>query len=140
MEKKPKMKGPSKASNLKSYKFMPSKEYVAPKPAKKAVASKPVVSKPVKKLAASKTMRKINLPEVTVTATRIKKSAPSVATKQERVRLLPKGEVNKKSVDSLRNIYGERMIPKEVKRREGEVAFMGPDASDRVKRLMKKSK
>jgi hypothetical protein len=76
MEKKPKMKGPSKASNLKSYKFMPSKEYVAPKPAKKAVASKPV-----KKLAASKPMKKINLPEVTVTATRIKKAAPSV--KQE---------------------------------------------------------
>ena len=99
---------------------------------------------------ASKPMKRLTLPEVTVTATRIKKAAPptpSQATKpkevkaqQERVRLLPKGEVNKKSVDSLRNIQGSRMIPKEVKRREGEVAFMGADASDRVKRLMKKSK
>jgi hypothetical protein len=102
------------------------------------------------KMAGSKPMKRLTLPEVTVTATRIKKaapSAPSQATKpkevkvqQERVRLLPKGEVNKKSVDSLRNIYGSRVIPKEVKKREGEVAFMGADASDRVKRLMKKSK
>lgn len=140
---KPKMKGPSKASNLKSYKFMPSKEYVAKKAASKAA------SKPATKVAA-KPMKRLTLPEVTVTATRIKKaaaSAPAQATKpkevkvqQERVRLLPKGEVNKKSVDSLRNIYGSTMIPKEIKRREGEVPFMGADASDRIKRLMKKSK
>jgi hypothetical protein len=50
------------------------------------------------------------------------------------------GEINKKSVDSLRNIYGSRMIPKEIKRREGEAPFMGADASDTVKKLMKKSK
>jgi hypothetical protein len=136
---KPKMKGPSKASNLKSYKFMPSKEYVAKKTA----------PKPAPKVAA-KPMKRLTLPEVTVTATRIKKAAPSapaqatkpkeVKVQQERVRLLPKGEVNKKSVDSLRNIYGSRMIPKEIKRREGEVPFMGADASDMVKKLMKKSK
>jgi hypothetical protein len=137
------IKGPSKSSNLKSYKFMPSKEYVAKKAAPKAA------SKPATKVAA-KPMKRLTLPEVTVTATRIKKaaaSAPAQATKpkevkvqQERVRLLPKGEVNKKSVDSLRNIYGSTMIPKEIKRREGEVPFMGADASDRIKRLMKKSK
>jgi hypothetical protein len=141
---KPKMKGPSKASNLKSYKFMPSKEYVAPKPAKKAVDKKKSTK------VAAKPMKRLTLPEVTVTATRIKKAAPSapaqatkpkeVKVQQERVRLLPKGEVNKKSVDSLRNIYGSRMIPKEIKRREGEVPFMGADASDMVKKLMKKSK
>ena len=71
---KPKMKGPSKASNLKSYKFMPSKEYVAkkaaPKPATKAA------SKPAPKVA-EKPMKRLTLPEVTVTATRIKKAEPA---------------------------------------------------------------
>lgn len=137
------MKGPSKAKNLKSYKFMPSKEYVAKKAAPK------VAPKPAPKVAA-KPMRKIRLPEVTVTATRIKKAAPAaplqatkpkeVKVQQERVRLYPKGEVNKKSVDSLRNIYGERVINKEFRRSPGETPMIGPDSSDRIKRLLKKSK
>jgi hypothetical protein len=145
---KPAMKGPSKTSNLKSYKFMPSKEYVAKK-ASPAKAPVKAASKPTTKVAA-KPMKRLKLPEVTVTATKIKKAAPAApaqATKvkdvkiqQERVRLYPKGEVNKKSVDSLRNIYGERVIPKEINMGQGVVPLMGPDASDRVKRLMKKSK
>ena len=75
---KPAMKGPSKASNLKSYKFMPSKEYVAPKPAKKAAPTKAPVkaaSKPATKVAA-KPMKKVNLPGVTTTATSKPKLRP----------------------------------------------------------------
>lgn len=102
------MKGPSKAKNLKSYKFMPSKEYVAKKAAPK------VAPKPAPKVAA-KPMRKIRLPEVTVTATRIKKAAPAQESKPKvqpikkqapdtvysQAKLYPGGHVQKYKVDSL---------------------------------------
>ena len=143
------IKGPSKAKNLKSYKFMPSKEYVAKKAAPKTAQK--VASKPAPKVAA-KPMKRLTLPEVTVTATRIKKAAPTapsqaspkpakeVKVQQERVRLYPKGEVSKKSVDSLRNIYGERVINKEFRRNPGETPMIDPDSSYRIKKLLKKSK
>ena len=108
------IKGPSKSSNLKSYKFMPSKEYVAKKAAPKAA------SKPATKVAA-KPMKRLTLPEVTVTATRIKKAAPvdTLATKQaskpklrptyrqapdtipKQAKLYPYGHVQQYKVDSL---------------------------------------
>ena len=116
---KPAMKGPSKASNLKSYKFMPSKEYVAKKsaPAKAPVKA---ASKPATKVAA-KPIKRQTLPEVTVTATRIKKAAPvdTLATKQAskpklrptyrqapdtipiQAKLYPRGHVQQYKVDSL---------------------------------------
>ena len=128
-EKSP-IKGPSKEGNLKSYKFMPSKEYVAPKPTKKAVVSK-VVAKIAPKTS-SKPMRRISLPEVTVTATRIKKPA------DQKVRLMPKGEASTKSVDSLKNIGYGRAIGGSYKERTGNMETYGPDASDRIKKLLKK--
>jgi hypothetical protein len=98
---------------------MPSKEYVAKKsaPAKAPVKS---ASKPAPKVAA-KPMKRLTLPEVTVTATRIKKAAPvdTLATKQaskpklrptyrqapdtipEQAKLYPGGYVQKYKVDSL---------------------------------------
>jgi hypothetical protein len=116
---KPAMKGPSKTSNLKSYKFMPSKEYVAKK-ASPAKAPVKAASKPTTKVAA-KPMKRLTLPEVTVTATRIKKAAPvdTLATKQaskpklrptyrqapdtipKQAKLYPYGHVQQYKVDSL---------------------------------------
>ena len=99
------------------------------------VKTKPAPKKTVVKAKSSpkteKPVRTIGLPEVSVTATRLKKYNPQV-------KLTPSGMASKKSVDSLRSIYGERVIPKEIRRREGEVPFMGADASDRVKKLLKK--
>lgn len=80
---------------------------------------------------AEKPVKNMTLPEVKVTATRLQKYNPQV-------KLTPSGMASKKSVDSLRGIYGERVIPKEIRRREGEVPFMGADASDRIKKLLKK--
>lgn len=97
-----------------------------------AVKSKPAPkSKVSSKLKTDKPVKTLSLPEVKVTATRLQKYNPQV-------RLTPSGMASKKSVDSLRSIYGERVIPKEIRRREGEVPFMGADASDRVKKLLKK--
>jgi hypothetical protein len=110
---KPAMKGPSKASNLKSYKFMPNKEYVAKKsaPAKAPVKS---ASKPAPKVAA-KPMKRLTLPEVKVTATRIKKAAPAdtLATKQaSKPKLRP---IQKQAPDTIpyqAKLFMGRNIPK----------------------------
>lgn len=131
---KPSIKGPSKASNLKSYKFLPSKEYVAPTPAKKAVVSK-VVAKIAPKTSV-KPIRKINLPEVTVTATRIKKPIERKPI-DEKVRLYPKGEASKKSVDSLKRIGFGKAIGEPIKIK-GQVSQYGPAASDVIKKKLNK--
>jgi hypothetical protein len=78
-----------------------------------------------------KPMRRINLPEVTVTATRIKKPV------DKKVRLMPKGEVSKKSVDSLKNIGYGRAIGNSYRERTGNMETYSPESSDIIKKALK---
>lgn len=70
----------------------------------------------------------IKLPEVTVTANRYKKA---------KAKLYPKGEVNQSSIDSLRKAGHGKLIGEPIKR-SGHMDVYGPDASDRIKQLMRK--
>lgn len=78
-----------------------------------------------------KPIRRINLPEVTVTATRIKKPV------DKKVRLMPKGEASKKSVDSLKNIGYGRAIGGSYRERTGNMETYGPESSDIIKKALK---
>lgn len=75
----------------------------------------------------------IMLPEVVVTA---KKTDPK-KYKTAKVKLYPTGTVEKSTVDSLLKAGRGKLIGEPVKM-EGQIAVYGPDASDKIKRLIKR--
>jgi len=83
------------------------------------------------KSAGIKPMKKVVLPEVTVTATRIRKPV------DQKVRLYPKGEASKKSVDSLKRVGFGKAIGEPIKVK-GQVSQYGPAASDVIKKKLNK--
>jgi hypothetical protein len=88
---------------------------------------------PSKKSEGIKPIKRVMLPEVVVTATRIRK--PS----SETVRLYPKGLVSKKSVDSLKRVgYGKAIGEPVIKK--GEKPVYGPASSDVIKKALNKKK
>lgn len=97
---------------------------------KKSVATKSV--KKIEPPKSTKTMKRVMLPEVVVTATRIRKQV------DPKVKLMPKGEASKKSVDSLKRVGYGRAIGGSYKERTGNMETYGPDASDKIKKLLKK--
>jgi len=78
-----------------------------------------------------KPIRKVVLPEVTVTATRIRKPV------DQKVRLYPKGEASKKSVDSLKRVGFSKAIGEPIKIK-GQVSQYGPASSDIIKKKLAK--
>jgi hypothetical protein len=78
-----------------------------------------------------KPMKKVVLPEVTVTATRIRKPV------DQKVKLYPKGEASKKSVDSLKRVGFGKAIGEPIKIK-GQVSTYGPAASDVIKKKLAK--
>jgi len=71
------------------------------------------------------------LPEVKITATRIQKPKP------ETVKLYPRGEVAKKSIDSLSKVGYGKAIGKPIMKK-GEKPMYGADSSDIIKKALKK--
>lgn len=87
--------------------------------------------KPMPKVVVAKKMKRVMLPEVRVTAPRIRKVT------EETVKLYPKGMASKRSVDSLKRVgfgkaIGEPMMKK------GEKAMYGAVASDVIKKRLNK--
>jgi hypothetical protein len=78
-----------------------------------------------------KPMRRVMLPEVRVTAPRIRKVV------EESVRLYPKGMASKRSVDSLKRVGFGKAIGEPIIRR-GEKAMYGTAASDMIKKALKR--
>jgi Holliday junction resolvasome RuvABC DNA-binding subunit len=75
--------------------------------------------------------RAMMLPEVKITATRLKKSKP------EMVKLYPKGEASKRQVDSLSKVGYGKAIGKPIIKK-GERPMYGADSSDIIKKALKK--
>jgi len=86
---------------------------------------------PPKKSASIKPVKRVMLPEVVVTATRLRK--PS----SETVKLYPKGLVSKKSVDSLKRVGYGKAIGEPVAKK-GEKPVYGPASSDVIKKALNK--
>jgi hypothetical protein len=78
-----------------------------------------------------KPMKRVMLPEVKVTAPRIRKVT------EETVRLYPKGMASKRSVDSLKRVGFGKAIGEPMMRR-GEKAMYGAAASDVIKKKLNK--
>ena len=78
-----------------------------------------------------KPMKRVMLPEVRVTAPRIRKVV------EESVRLYPKGMASKRSVDSLKRVGFGRAIGEPIIRR-GERAMYGAADSDIIKKALRK--
>ena len=74
--------------------------------------------------------RAMMLPEVKVTATRIRKPQP------ETVKLYPKGEVAKRQIDSLSKVGYGKEIGKPIMKK-GEKPLYGADSSDLIKKALK---
>lgn len=92
------------------------------------------VKKSVKKIDPAKPikpMKKVMLPEVVVAASRIRKPI------EEKVRLYPKGEASKRSVDSLKRVGLSKAIGEPVKVK-GQVSVYGPKSSDVIKKALKR--
>lgn len=92
------------------------------------------VKKSVKKVDPSKPIKpvkKVVLPEVTVTASRIRKPI------EEKVKLFPKGVVAKRSVDSLKRVGLSKAIGEPIKIK-GQISAYGPASSDVIKKALKK--
>lgn len=80
-----------------------------------------------------KPMKRVMLPEVKVTATRIRKPV------EETVRLSPRGMATKRSVDSLKRIGMAKAIGEPIIKK-GEKPLYGPASSDVIKKALKKKK
>ena len=89
------------------------------------------IKKVIKEIPKPKPIRKVMLPEVRVTAPRIRKVV------EESVGLYPKGMASKRSVDSLKRVGFGRAIGEPMMRR-GEKAMYGTAASDIIKKALKK--
>jgi len=88
------------------------------------------IKKVLKKAPEPKPMKRMMLPEVRVTAPRIRKVV------EESVGLYPKGMASKRSVDSLKRVGFGKAIGEPMMRR-GERAMYGPAASDVIKKKLK---
>jgi hypothetical protein len=77
----------------------------------------------------------IELPEVVVTAQRTEPK--KYREVQEKVRLYPKGEAKKSSIDSLRRAGYSGVIGDPIKQ-SGQADMYGTDQSDRIKKLLRK--
>jgi hypothetical protein len=119
MEKKPKMA--MKKTVVKKTVVKPAKS----KPIKKVSSTTKVVSK------VDKPVRTLSLPEVSVTATRLKR-AP-----EEMVRLSPFGEAKKSSVDSLKRVGYGKSIGEPYRRSANERETYGASPSDLIKKALK---
>lgn len=75
----------------------------------------------------------IRLPEVVVTA---KRTDPK-KYKTTKVKLYPTGTIEKSTIDSLHKAGRGKLIGEPMKM-EGQIAVYGPDASDKIKRLIKR--
>lgn len=75
----------------------------------------------------------IMLPEVVVTA---KKTDPK-KYKTTKVKLYPSSTIEKSTIDSLHKAGRGKLIGEPIKM-EGQIAVYGPDASDKIKRLIKR--
>jgi hypothetical protein len=89
------------------------------------------IKKVIKEIPKPKPIRKVMLPEVRVTAPRIRKVV------EETVGLYPKGMASKRSVDSLKRVGFGKAIGEPMMRR-GEKAMYGTAASDIIKKALKK--
>ena len=89
------------------------------------------IKKVIKEIPKPKPIRKVMLPEVRVTAPRIRKVV------DETVRLYPKGMASKRSVDSLKRVGFGRAIGEPMMRR-GERSIYGAAASDIIKKALKR--
>ena len=89
------------------------------------------IKKVIKEIPKPKPIRKVMLPEVRVTAPRIRKVV------EESVGLYPKGMASKRSVDSLKRVGFGRAIGEPMMRR-GEKAMYGTAASDIIKKALKR--
>ena len=89
------------------------------------------MKKLIKEIPKPKPIRKVMLPEVRVTAPRIRKLV------EESVGLYPKGMASKRSVDSLKRVGFGKAIGEPMMRR-GEKAMYGTAASDIIKKALKK--
>jgi hypothetical protein len=89
------------------------------------------IKKVLKKAPDTKTMKRMMLPEVRVTAPRIRKVV------EESVGLYPKGMASKRSVDSLKRVGFGKAIGEPMMRR-GERAMYGTAASDIIKKALKR--
>jgi hypothetical protein len=92
---------------------------------------KKVLKSVIKEMPKAKLMKRVMLPEVKVTAPRIRKVV------DETVRLYPKGMASKRSVDSLKKVGFGKAIGEPMMRR-GEKAMYGTSASDVIKKALKK--
>jgi len=92
---------------------------------------KKVLKSVLKEVPKAKTMKRVMLPEVRVTAPRIRKVT------EETVRLYPKGMASKRSVDSLKRVGFGKAIGEPMMRR-GEKAMYGAAASDVIKKKLNK--
>lgn len=92
---------------------------------------KKVLKSVIKEIPKAKPMKRVMLPEVNVTAPRIRKVV------DETVRLYPKGMASKRSVDSLKKVGFGKAIGEPMMRR-GEKAMYGTAASDIIKKALKK--
>ena len=86
--------------------------------------------KPKVKAVGPKPPKKVMLPEVKVTAVRIRKPI------EEKVGLSPKGMASKRSVDSLKRVGFGKAIGEPIKIK-GQVSTYGPAASDVIKKKLK---
>ena len=89
------------------------------------------IKKVIKEIPKPKPIRKVMLPEVRVTAPRIRKVV------DETVRLYPKGMASKRSVDSLKRVGFGKAIGEPMMRR-GERSIYGAAASDVIKKALKR--
>lgn len=121
-------KNPPKRGNILVKTFKTVMKPKAPEPIKKVV---PAAGKPLVKNMQNKPMKRVMLPEVRVTAPRIRKVT------EETVKLYPKGEVAKRSVDSLKRMGMGKIIGEPIMKK-GEKAMYGTAASDVIKQRLKK--
>jgi len=89
------------------------------------------IKKVLKKAPEPKPMKRMMLPEVRVTAPRIRKVV------EESVGLYPKGMASKRSVDSLKRVGFGKVIGEPIIRR-GERAMYGAADSDIIKKALKR--
>ena len=88
------------------------------------------MKKVIKEIPKPKPIRKVMLPEVRVTAPRIRKLI------EEKVGLSPKGMASKRSVDSLKRVGFSKAIGEPIKIK-GQISTYGPAASDVIKKKLR---
>ena len=80
-------------------------------------------------------IKRVTLPEVTISAKKIDPKRYKATV--EKVKLYPKGEVAKTTIDSLTKA-GRGSLMGEPMQKDGQMAMYGSQASDNIKQLMKR--